>query len=130
MVTRSRLLWLARHFWRRAHGQDLNPGDFLQSSVSRKVVPGHEHERIEVYLLDLFMRQLTEVERDEMRYCAAPRFLSSAILQAIRPLSSDIEERRRWERYRHFTLARSIDEHHMAFHPIVRSAKRVWKSGA
>src|SRR5207302_8888415 len=56
----------------RARGRDLKPYEFLREAVSRKVVLGYEHECIDAYLLNLFMRQLSEAERNEMIYCAAP----------------------------------------------------------
>ena len=100
-------------------GQGIHPDEFLRAPVPRKVKAGHGGERIEKYLLDLFLRQLPESEQDQLTSCAVPRFLDVAILQAILELPGE-EARDRWYRYRHLTFMRAIDNERIVFHPIVR----------
>src|SRR5947209_1712510 len=100
-------------------GQGIHPDEFLRAPVPRKIKSGHGDERIEKYLLALFLRQLSESEQDKLTSCAVPRFLDVAILQAILELPGE-EARDRWYRYRHLTFMRAIDNERIVFHPIVR----------
>jgi hypothetical protein len=105
-------------------GRDVSPSVFLQAPVPRSVVPGHEHERIEQYLLDRFLRELSHAERHDMIACAFPRFLNRELLRTIlrtaRPTVSDIEVGESWEHYRHLTFMSALDGQRLVFHPIVR----------
>src|SRR5205823_4161309 len=58
-----------------ARGRVLIPTDFEREKVSPEIAPEHEAEQIGDYLLELFLRQLSEAERKELIFCAVPRFL-------------------------------------------------------
>ncbi len=82
---------------------------------------GHEDETIRDYLLSLFLGQLPKREKHELVFCAVPRALDIGTLRAVLQLPSDIEAHERWNRYRHFTFARLIDDERIVFHPILRT---------
>src|SRR5579863_1292040 len=106
-------------------GRVLSPDQFDEEYVSEKVVRdherGHEEERIRDYLLELFLRQLEKPERDELIFCAAPRSLDVAILRATLQLPTDVEARRRWERYARFTFTTVVEHDRLVLHPLVRT---------
>ncbi|HCI80402.1 MAG TPA: hypothetical protein DHW02_12005, partial [Ktedonobacter sp.] len=107
-----------------ARGRSLNIDTFVEEAVSRHVVPGHENESIEHYLLDLFLRQLPEAERDDLIYCAAPRYLDAATQRAILQLASGSEAKRRWDAYRRLTFVSNTTHERIVFHPVVRALLR------
>jgi hypothetical protein len=106
-------------------GRALSPDQFDVEYVSEKVLRdherGHEEERIRDYLLDLFLRQLEQSERDELIFCAAPRALDVAILRATLQLPTDLEAQKRWERYTRFTFITEVEYDRLVLHPLVRS---------
>ncbi len=104
-----------------ARGRVLTPAQFEGEDVSGKVVRGHEEERIRDYLLDLFLRQLEEPERDDLIFCAVPRSLDVGVLRATLQLPSDVEARKRWERYARFTFTTIIENDRLVLHPLVRA---------
>ncbi len=104
-----------------ARGRTLNVERFVEEAVSVKVVPGHGHERIEAYLLDLFLRQLSTSARNELIFCAVPRFLDARMMRAVLQLSTDVEAQERWEGYQRLTFVGSAKNKGLVFHPIVRS---------
>lgn len=81
-------------------GHVLTPAQFEGEDVSGKIVRGHEEERIRDYLLDLFLRQLEEPERDNLIFCAVPHSFDVAVMRATLQLPTDVEARKRWEQYR------------------------------
>jgi tetratricopeptide (TPR) repeat protein len=105
----------------KARGQNLSPGDFELAEVSSEIAPEHEDEQIRDYLLDLFLRQLTEPERKELIFCAVPRFLDAALLRVILPSLDDIDRQHRWSYYRQLTFMSPIDQNRIVFHPLVRT---------
>jgi hypothetical protein len=88
----------------RARGRALQPGDFELAEVSPDIAPGHQDERVRDYLLDLFLRQLSESERKELMYCALPRFLDPALLRVLSPALDDMDRQKRWDYYRRLTF--------------------------
>lgn len=102
-------------------GRVLTPAQFELEDVSEKVVRAHEEERIRDYLLDLFLRQLDKSERDELIFCAVPRSLDIAVLRATLQLPTDMEARRRWERYARFTFTTVVEHDRLVLHPLVRA---------
>jgi tetratricopeptide (TPR) repeat protein len=105
----------------KARGQELKPGDFELAGVSSEIAPEHEDEQIRDYLLDLFLRQLSEAERKELIFCAVPRFLDASILRVILPTLDDIDRQQRWNYYRQLTFMSPLDPHRVVFHPLVRT---------
>ncbi len=105
----------------KAREQELKPGDFELAAVSSEIAPEHEDEQIRDYLLDLFLRQLSETERKELIFCAVPRFLDAALLRVILPSLDDIDRQKRWNYYRQLTFMSPIDHHSIVFHPLVRT---------
>jgi hypothetical protein len=85
------------------------------------MVPGYEDEAIGDFLLSLFLHQIPPDEHDGMVFCAAPRTLDIATLRAVLQLSSDIQAREHWNRYRKLAFMRALDEKHIVFHPLVRA---------
>ncbi len=107
----------------RARSQHLTHENFEQAPVPRlwDLAPGHEDERIGDYLLDLFLRQLSPTERNELIFCAAPRFLDAAIVQTVLQLPNNVEARGRWDHYHRLTFVRALDDERIILHPIVRT---------
>lgn len=105
----------------RVHGRNLAPSEFEKAPVSPEVVRGHQDERIGDYLLDLFLGQLSEAERDELIFCTVPRALDTATIRAVLDLQSDIKAQRRLDRYRRlmFVTTRTSDEK-IVLHPVMR----------
>jgi tetratricopeptide (TPR) repeat protein len=104
-----------------ARGRYLTPDDFELEKVSPDIAVGHAPERIRDYLLDLFLRQLSETERKELIYCAVPRFLDFALLRVLLPRLDDIDRQQRWNFYQRLTFMRSVSNERLVFHPLVRT---------
>jgi hypothetical protein len=102
-----------------AHGQPLSLEKLTNVPVPPEVVRGHQDEAIDEYLLELFLRQLSASERQEVIFCAVPRTLDVAVVQVVLQRSSE-EALERWEHFRRYTFVRLIDEQHFVLHPIVR----------
>jgi tetratricopeptide (TPR) repeat protein len=106
-------------------GRVLSPDQFDVEYVSEKVLHdhkrGYEEERIRDYLLELFLRQLEKPERDELIFCAVPRWLDVAVLRAMLQLPTDVEARRRWERYADFTFTTVVEHDRLILHPLIRT---------
>jgi hypothetical protein len=96
----------------------LSPDQFDEAYVSEKFVRdhkrGHEEERIRDYLLDLFLRQLDTSERNELIFCAVPRSLDVAIVRATLQLPSDLDARKRCDRYARFTFTTMVERERLA----------------
>ena len=105
----------------RARGRALQPGDFELAEVSPDIAPGHQDERVRDYLLDLFLRQVSESERKELIYCAVPRFLDPALLRVLLPSLDDMDRQKRWDYYRRLTFVSATGDERVVFHPIVRA---------
>ncbi len=112
-------------------GRVLSPDQFDEEYVLEKVVRdyerGREHkrgpegERVRDYLLDLFLSQLEESERDELIFCAVPRSLDVAIVRATLQLPSDLAAQKRWKRYKGFTFTTEVERDRLVLHPLVRT---------
>src|SRR5712692_2512685 len=105
----------------RARGRALLPGDFELAEVSPDIAPGHQDERVKDYLLDLFLRQISESERKELIYCAVPRYLDPALLRVLLPALDDMDRQKRWDYYRRLTFVSATGDERVVFHPIVRA---------
>ena len=103
-----------------ARGRQLTRNDFEREKVSADIVKKHSRERIRDYLLNLFLRQLTETERKELIYCAVPRFLNMALLRVLLPKLDDIDRKHRWDSYQLLTFMRPVSNERLVFHPIAR----------
>ena len=103
-----------------ARGRVLTPTDFEREKVSPEIAPEHEAEQIGDYLLELFLRQLSEADRKDLVFCAIPRFLDVAVLHVLLPSLDDIDLQKRWQAYRHLSFMGAIGEQRTMFHPIVR----------
>jgi hypothetical protein len=104
-----------------ARGKPLTRDDFELAKVSPDIATGHAHKRIRDYLLDLFLRQLSETERKELIFCAVPRFLDVALLRVLLPKLDDIDRKGSWDSYQLLTFMRPVDNERLVFHPIVRT---------
>jgi tetratricopeptide (TPR) repeat protein len=104
-----------------ARGKRLTPNDFEWEKVSSDIAAGHAHERIRDYLLNLFLRQLSETECKELIYCAVPRFLDFALLRVLLPKLDDIDRQQRWNFYQRLTFMRPVNNERLVFHPLVRT---------
>jgi tetratricopeptide (TPR) repeat protein len=107
----------------RAPGQHLTPEHFEHAPVPLlwDLAPGHEDERMGDYLLDLFLRQLSPSERNELIFCATPRLLDAAIVQTVLQLPNNVEARGRWDHYHRLTFVRALDDERIILHPVVRT---------
>ncbi len=103
-----------------ARGKPLTREDFELEKVSPNVVKENKRERIRDYLLDLFLRQLSEAERKELIFCAVPRSLDFALLRVLLPDLDDIDRRQRWDFYQRLTFMRPVGNNRLVFHPVVR----------
>ncbi len=125
MAIRFRLRWLLLRLSRRGNAGILTPDQFdvayVPESVVRDHERGHQEERIRDYLLNLFLRQLEQSERDELILCAIPRTLDVAVLRATLQLPTDIEARRRWDRYARLSFTAVIEHDRLVLHPLVRT---------
>ena len=104
-----------------ARGRPLPLQAIEHAPVTRHLAPGYEDEQIGNYLLDLFLRQLSEVEQRQLILCAAPRALDVSTLQIALQHSSSVEAQERWEHYRSLTFFRASSKEQLALHPIVRA---------
>ncbi|MFL5626819.1 MAG: hypothetical protein ACJ788_14640 [Ktedonobacteraceae bacterium] len=104
-----------------ARGKHLTPGDFELVAVSPDIAADHEDEHIRDYLLDLFLRQLSQAERKELIFCAVPRSLDAALLRVLLAKLDDIDRKQRWNSYQRLTFMRSADSDRLVFHPLVRT---------
>ncbi len=104
-----------------ARGRTLTSDEFLHEEVSPEIAPLHESEQIGDYLLALFLRQLSETERNELIRCAVPRLLDVALVRTIFPSLDDIDLPTRWNYYRHLSFVSAIDDQRVVFHPLVRT---------
>jgi tetratricopeptide (TPR) repeat protein len=105
----------------RARGRHLTPNDFELAEVSPVIGAEHEDERIRDYLLNLFLRQLSETERKELIFCAVPRFLDFALLRVLLPASDDLDRKQRWNHYQRLMFMRPTENQRIVFHPLVRT---------
>jgi tetratricopeptide (TPR) repeat protein len=103
-----------------ARGRPLTRDDFELAKVSPDIVERHSRERIRDYLLELFLRQLSEAERKELIFCAVPRYLDFALLRVLLPTLDDIDRQKRRDSYQRLTFMRPLGNDRLAFHPIVR----------
>ncbi len=103
-----------------ARGHRLDPAELQEALQSDALVFG-QPEDVLAYLLDLFLRQLSEEEQRQMVRCAAPRVLDKPTLRALLHLSSDEEAAARWECYRSLPFMRLLNPWQIAFHPLVRA---------
>jgi hypothetical protein len=103
-----------------ARGRTVLPTEFERAKVSPAVAPQHEAEAIGDYLLELFLRQVSEAERKEFIVCAIPRFLDVAVLHVLLPSLDDIEVHKRWQTSRRLSFMSAINEQRSVFHPLVR----------
>jgi hypothetical protein len=103
-----------------ARGRVLTPTDFEQAEVPPEIVPEHEGELIRDYLLELFLRQFSEAERNELIFCAIPRFLDEEILHVLLPSKNDFQVHDRWQTYRRLSFMSAVDEQRRVLHPLVR----------
>ncbi len=95
--------------------------DFELAEVSPDIAPDHEDEHIRDYLLDLFLRQLSEAERKELIFCTVPRFLDAALLRVLLSKLDDIDRKQRWDSYQRLTFMRPVENERLVFHPLVRT---------
>ena len=103
-----------------ARGRVLTSTDFEQAEVSPEIAPEHEAEQIGDYLLELFLRQFSEVERKELVFCAVSRFLDVAVLHVLLPSLDDQDVQKRWKAYRRLSFMSVLDEQRSVLHPLVR----------
>jgi hypothetical protein len=104
-----------------ARGQNLTPDDFERAKIPPEIVPEHEGEPIRDYLLNLFLRQLSDAERKELIFCAVPRFLNAALLRILLPMVDNIDRPKRWNYYQRLTFMQPVDDSRIVFHPLVRT---------
>ena len=100
----------------------LLPADFQQAEVSDKIAPGHQAEEIGKYLLDLFLKQFPEAEREELIRCAVPRVLDVDVLRVLLPSLDKIDAPadERWQAMRRHSFLHPVDEHRSVVHPVMR----------
>ncbi len=102
-----------------ARGVPLEPAELRAALQSNELTFGKTDDLL-AYLLDLFLRQLSEEEQRQMVLCAAPRMLDAFTLGAALQLS-DEEAAARWEYYRGLPFMRRLSASQLAFPPQVRA---------
>lgn len=103
-----------------AHGHPLDPAVLKEALASDTLIFGQTDELL-AYLLDLFLRQLSEDEQRQLVLCAVPRALDAPTLGAVLQLPSDAAAQQRWERCRSLPFMRPLNAAYIAFHPLVRA---------
>ncbi len=103
-----------------ARGHPLDPAELQEALQSDALAFGQAEEML-AYLVDLFLRQLSDEEQRQMVLCAAPRVLDAATLRAVLQCASDEEAAERWEHLRRLPFMRALNSEQAAFHPLVRA---------
>lgn len=107
-----------------SHGRKLSPEELFQEKLPAGFDRAFTRSDTSVgdYLLHQFLQQITEQEREQLIFCAAPRTLSADALRVVLALDSDGEAERIVDQYRRYTFARSLDmpDHPIRFHPLLR----------
>jgi tetratricopeptide (TPR) repeat protein len=107
-----------------ALGQPLDPTEFelQRARVSPEIAPEHEAEAIGEYLLELFLKQLPDSERQELIRCAVPRVLDVDILRVLLPSLDRIDAPadERWQAIRQRSFLNAVNQKRSVVHPVVR----------